>query len=1121
METLNVRFGLITYTLGGIFMKLLKLLSMVTLALLFVASSFAIPSKDEAAKLAAENQSEVFTVGTNVTIGDEELGLDEADVAVTIGTGTGVSGIPSPFYDYYHNEFSCALYLASEITAAGGSAGLITHLRWYVQTAKTFANREGYIWFKTTTATTLPTQNYAGAISGATQVWTTTTLTGGSPAGAWQEFDISDFTWNGTDNLIIMFRTYRPAYSTSTGIFRVTTGVPTGRHQTRQVDAADLGTTNLTSQTIRPNIQFEIVSAPGVPTNPVPSDGATIIPTNPTLSWTPGAVSSFFDVYFDTNPVPTTLVSDDQVGSSWSPPSNLNPFTTYYWYVHAFNGQGNTPGPVWSFTTGAGASPNAPSGGFVSGVTNTSLTMNWVDNSLDESAFDLYNSNDGTAFGYLTSTGADVTSFTNTGLGPNQRRWYRVFSFGNGFQSTGFASADGWTLCNVPGVPTVTVPAAPAGYSGVTIVGLPADGNPGTTLYRVGVRDAGNNFLGWIMSGATPREVTIANWNNISVTGLVSAQSYYFFAAAKNGANVLTEGPNSSLVTLLDLNYGGPDNFSYRYKTNYGPAGAPTVAYNWITLTSPTTLTLSGDDNEANLPFGNFWFPFYGNVYNSGRMATNNALVFGVATGDVTFSNTTLPTAASGISGAQAGLFPMWDDSDWGINNLCQYQDFGNYFVIQVTNNPRYLAPTELLTYQMILYNDGRIKYQFQSIVGVGWTPTIGIQGSSVGANGLFLQYGAAQTTVFPSPGLAILFYRHTNQSATSNPPIDVSGGGSYPTGGWVQEVGFVGGTPPGGSYFSTTEILSGNQMYNVTAGLPGGYTPGNDPVADGLATGAQGSSVIVQVAHNMPEPFVGYTACLTFSVPNNVDPTTVRLAWRTSAANLWQIVPNSLPYSYTFGPGQLIAVCGLDHFSEWLMLSEDLVLPVQMSSFSATGGNSQVVLNWRTESELNNDHFNIYRSENANVRGELIATVNGRGTPTSGSNYRFVDTRVVNGKTYFYRIADVDVDGYEAIHPFVVNATPAEGAVGIVPTEYSLSQNTPNPFNPTTEIRYAIKEAVKVELSVYDVNGRLVANLVDGVQTPNVYSVNFNATNLSAGVYFYQLRAGDYYSVKKMMLVR
>jgi hypothetical protein len=88
-------------------------------------------------------------------------------------------------------------------------------------------------------------------------------------------------------------------------------------------------------------------------------------------------------------------------------------------------------------------------------------------------------------------------------------------------------------------------------------------------------------------------------------------------------------------------------------------------------------------------------------------------------------------------------------------------------------------------------------------------------------------------------------------------------------------------------------------------------------------------------------------------------------------------------------------------------------------------------------------------------------------------------------------------------------------------PVTYELAQNYPNPFNPTTKIEYAIPAQSKVELKVYNVIGQEVATLVNEIQAAGVHHVKFNALSLASGVYFYRLSAGDFVSVKKMVLLK
>ncbi|MBI9072127.1 MAG: glycoside hydrolase family 3 C-terminal domain-containing protein [Melioribacteraceae bacterium] len=90
-----------------------------------------------------------------------------------------------------------------------------------------------------------------------------------------------------------------------------------------------------------------------------------------------------------------------------------------------------------------------------------------------------------------------------------------------------------------------------------------------------------------------------------------------------------------------------------------------------------------------------------------------------------------------------------------------------------------------------------------------------------------------------------------------------------------------------------------------------------------------------------------------------------------------------------------------------------------------------------------------------------------------------------------------------------------------IIPANFRLEQNYPNPFNPTTTINYAIAESGEVSLKVFDVLGNEVSTLVDGYKPKGIYSVSFNAANLSSGVYFYKLSANNNIEIKKLTFIK
>ena len=125
----------------------------------------------------------------------------------------------------------------------------------------------------------------------------------------------------------------------------------------------------------------------------------------------------------------------------------------------------------------------------------------------------------------------------------------------------------------------------------------------------------------------------------------------------------------------------------------------------------------------------------------------------------------------------------------------------------------------------------------------------------------------------------------------------------------------------------------------------------------------------------------------------------------------------------------------------------------------------------------------------------------------------KFIDKYLTPGN-YTYRLKQEDFDGsYSYSKEINVDFT--------LPNSFSLSQNYPNPFNPLTVIKYRIPLQGKTVLKVYDFLGREVASLVNDVQKAGEHSVNFDAGNLSSGIYFYTLSVGNFIQTKKLILIK
>ena len=128
--------------------------------------------------------------------------------------------------------------------------------------------------------------------------------------------------------------------------------------------------------------------------------------------------------------------------------------------------------------------------------------------------------------------------------------------------------------------------------------------------------------------------------------------------------------------------------------------------------------------------------------------------------------------------------------------------------------------------------------------------------------------------------------------------------------------------------------------------------------------------------------------------------------------------------------------------------------------------------------------------------------------------------------QTYFYRLAAVDYAGNHSEFSDVVQAALLSLDENLIPAEFALHQNYPNPFNPVTTLKYDLPEDSFVDVTVYDMLGNVVNNLVETNQLSGYKSIKWNATNnhgepVSAGVYLYKIQVGDFVDTKKMILLK
>ncbi|MCH7955814.1 MAG: T9SS type A sorting domain-containing protein [Candidatus Marinimicrobia bacterium] len=190
-----------------------------------------------------------------------------------------------------------------------------------------------------------------------------------------------------------------------------------------------------------------------------------------------------------------------------------------------------------------------------------------------------------------------------------------------------------------------------------------------------------------------------------------------------------------------------------------------------------------------------------------------------------------------------------------------------------------------------------------------------------------------------------------------------------------------------------------------------------------------------------------------------------------------------------------------------------DALTPLEFSAIHVDNG---LLLKWNSNVGGNLDFFALYRSTQIDFDPDTMATYTFATTDSF-----FLDSTIIGEETY-YRISSFDESGNES--PFskiVSNLVVSIAEKGTLPLSYTLYQNYPNPFNPVTSINYILPKESMTTLTIYNLLGQEVAKLVNRVQSAGIYSIKWNASNVSTGVYFYKLQSGDFVQTRKMVLLK
>jgi subtilisin family serine protease len=571
------------------------------------------------------------------------------------------------------------------------------------------------------------------------------------------------------------------------------------------------------------------------------------------------------------------------------------------------------------------------------------------------------------------------------------------------------------------------------------------------------------------------------------------------------------------------LGSGGPDMFGYTWIDSDAPGG-PT--YNWVDISAIGTPTgfppYDLDGNFGPHPIG-FNFPYYGSQFTEFHVSENGWISFTNGTLE-TYTNQALPNTGTAVP--ENMLAAWWDDNvyDEADNNYIVYHNDGTRLIIEfyVRRIAQTVAPYH--KFQIILYPNGNIVYQYHSMGPTRNTATIGFQNAT------------------KDDGLTVVFnegtYMHDEMAILiSSRPAWLSvnpESGVVPAGGCMDlDVVMDAAELEAGDYFGLISIQSND---------PANPLVSNDVVfhvglVEATFTDVEPNTI------NLDSRGAYVTACVELPVeydPADVDLSTVTLngtvgvnAQRSSIGDFnengipdWIFKFNRTDVEAILAAGDSVVVTVTGEVTDviWFTAS-DVIRVISPQLVSPNGGelliaSSTVPIQWTNPTGWNVDHATIIYSADGGESWSLVAE------NVVGTEYNW-QVPVEGTTTGLIRVHLHDnrgVMGYDTSDDVFAIASGTTGVPNL-PVVSQLYQNAPNPFQKTTRIAFDLPREGGVTLKVYDLSGRMVRMVTDRWYSAGNHYVNWDGRDnegnpLASGVYFYRLQAPDYVSTLRMLML-
>lgn len=893
-------------------------------------------------------------------------------------------------------------------------------------------------------------------------------------------------------------------------------------------------------------------TAPSAANSPFPIHQATNVSTTVTLSWEAADVDGdplIYDVYLSTSSNPTTRVSDNQTGKSYVA-SSLSTNRAYYWKIVVSDGQVETSGPIWQFTTGS-AQVNPPTNLAASLSTPTSVQLSWVDNSINENQFIIEVKTSGN-FSQLGTTVQNATTFSAQNLQPNTPYTFRVYAT-TGTANSSFSNESGITTGNTgPLLPSNPSPGHNASgqatnltlswtggdpdagdvvkyyvYFGTSTAPALFDSVVSNTTFAVSNLNY-NTFYFWkiIAKDLQGEETTGPVWNFSTTSAPVPSAPTNLTANVINGRQVdltWTDNASNELGYKIERKKSSDANFSQ-------VAVAPTNAVNYSDATGLIGNTSYQYRLRAYNASGN-------SAYSSEAVAVtpNNApsRPANLEPGDTQIAISVTPTLIS-------SAFLDTDANDG--HGATQWQvtaSAGNYGTpvfdsgADVNNKTSITLSSGVLTANTTYWWRVRHRdnYNVWSDYSVETSFTTGASNHDVSGTISYYQANRAVSGATVSA---------THTSGTTNANTSTTGDyllSALPDGNVTltpAKTGDLRAAITGTDaltclrYLAFLVTLTPDQQKAADVNKSGGVTPAD-------ATAILNYLAFYSTGIGNTSEWIFDPTSSTFSLSANADvdfkayllgdvngnwgstsnPSSVVMKANDGEAP-WQIKWSALE---TTNDGLLkipLRFEAIQQEANTILLTveydADLLEYRNVASATATG-KFMLVANGSIPGKV---HLAMAGIDGVKEKGEFVSFLFAPKSNTesgSASTEFMLDHLVIN----------------DAELPVKEKLTVATDELAL-PREFSLSQNYPNPFNPETTIRFAVpakySEGVRVQVRIYNLQGQLVTTLVDERKTPGRYKVVWNSKNsfnqpVTSSLYFYVMTAGDFRSVKKMIIVR